>query len=125
MPQRPRARLEHHNLRGGEHGEFGKQHARRHAPTAAQPPTPRAMHPWAAASAHSFLEQMPEPHLTAAVMLSQPMPRASLGSLARQALSSSDAMSRGSTPLASRWCTKSTTCWLQRGTEAAGCMLNR
>lgn len=50
--------------------------------------------------------------LTAAVMLSQPMPRASLGSLAKQALSSSLATSWGGQPFSRRGRTKSTTCWL-------------
>ena len=55
-----------------------------------------------------------------AVMLSQPMPRASLGFLARQASSSSWQMTPASTPRSSRVLTNSTACLvMQSATSAA------
>lgn len=57
--------------------------------------------------------------LTAAVMLSQPMPRASRGSDARQTSSSCEEISCGCSPRASRSATKSTTCWLQGAASRA------
>jgi hypothetical protein len=91
-------------------------HRRKLLTYAGQPPSPLPQ-----SQSMTMTARQAQP-LTAAVMLSQPMPRASRGSAARQALSRAEATSWGGDPAASRSATKSTTCWLQgrRGRRGGG-----